>query len=100
MPKIKQTTATTLVLELLRRDERLFLSAKQIREKLPQLNGNQISAALYSLLKYHAVDFVAESDETLFWFARRPEDDTRYRVVEERTPESKPRKRRAPRKLS
>lgn len=92
--KLKQTTATTLVLELLRADERLFLSARQIREKLPQLNGNQISAALYSLKDYDAVDFVAENDETLFWFARPPEDDKRYRIVEERTPESKPRKTR------
>lgn len=93
MRRIKQTTATTLVLELLRRDERLFLTARQLRERLPQLNGNQISAALYSLLKYHAVDFVTQNDG-MWWFARRAEDDTRYRVVEERTPETKKRKQR------
>ena len=93
MPRLKQTTATTLVLEVLRTDERIFLTAQQIHAKLPRCTSNQISAALYSLLKYDAVLNVAQGDG-LWWAARPPQDDKRFRVVEERTPESKPRRKR------
>lgn len=98
MPKIKVTTATILVEELLRRDARLFLTGKMVRERLPQLSGNQVSAALYHLKKYGVADFVVEADQSLWWFALDKACDRRTRVVVELTPESKKRRRRAPRR--
>lgn len=92
MKIIKVTTATTLVYELLQRDPRLFLTPQQIRASLPQLNGNQISAALFHMHKRKAIDFVAQADGT-FWFAT-PERDDRTTLVHERSPEKKPRNRK------
>lgn len=83
----KQTTSTTLVLEaLIRADD--FHTGRQLKEKLG-LDVNHVSAALYHLRKYRAVDFV-ETEKTLWWFAT-PADDLRSRVVYERAPEIKPR---------
>lgn len=98
--KIKVTTATTLVLEYLQKFDGLFATAKMINAALPQLNGNQVSAALYHLRKYHAADFVVETDKTLWWFARDKQDDQRSKHVDERTPESKKRNRKSKQKVS
>lgn len=90
MRKIKETTAVKLVFEaLVRADD--FRTAKQLQAETGQ-PANRVSAALYNLLKYHAVSFV-ESDRQLWWFAT-PADDTRVKTVDERTPESRPRKAR------
>lgn len=67
-----------------------FLSMQQI-VALTGGASNQISAALYSLKMYLVVDCVI-SEGQLFWFLTGL--DTRVRVVEERTPEDKPRKTR------
>lgn len=88
--KRTETTATTLVMEaLVRADD--FRTGRQLQEEL-RLSGNRVSAALYHLLKHRAVEFV-EADRTLWWFAT-PTSDTRSRVVEEKAPETRPRRPR------
>lgn len=93
--KMKQPTATTLVLEaLIRADD--FRTSRQLQAEL-QLDTNHVSAALCHLAKHKAVEFV-EADSSLWWFAT-PETDTRSRVVDERAPEDRPRKPRRLRRL-
>jgi hypothetical protein len=74
-----------------------FVTARQLQSLLgtdPFLGVtlNRVSAALYHLRKHHAADFI-EAGTSLWWFAT-PQDDTRSRKCEERTPESRPRKAR------
>ena len=94
MPKYKQPTWTTLVLELLTgRDD--FMTARQIRTAIGA-NVNQASAALSSLRQYRCVDCVVEPNGIAWWFAT-PETDQRCSHLDERTPEDKPRNRRVKR---
>jgi Fe2+ or Zn2+ uptake regulation protein len=80
--KIKTTTTTTLVLDALRRADD-FLTAKQLCERTARSTG-QVAAALHWLRKAHAIDSIA-SDDTLYWYARPREDDTRSSVRDEIT---------------
>ena len=88
--KLKEATSTTRVLDaLVRADD--FVTARQL-QLLLALDCNHVSAALYHLRKYCAVDFV-EAEDALWWFAT-PDRDCRSRAVHERVPEVKPRARR------
>lgn len=90
MSRFKETTSTTRVMEaLIRADD--FRTGRQLQEELG-LDCSHVSAALYHFRKYHAADCIEQPD-ALWWFAT-PEDDRRCRVVEERTPESRPRRPR------
>jgi len=93
--KIKQTTWTSLITERLRATDD-FLSRKMIKDRVTGINDNQLSAALAHLRKRHAIDVVVEADGTGWWFALPIGSDTRNYAVEERAPESKPRKPRKP----
>lgn len=88
-------TWTTLVLEALVRADDL-MTAEQLRLALwaagLKATSNRVSAALHHLHGHKAVDFV-EADAHLWWFAT-PEDDTRLRVIQEKAPEFRPRRRR------
>jgi hypothetical protein len=82
----KEPTATGLVFDALRAaDDFLTLPALRVATGL---DTNHVSAALCHLRKYRAVAAIAEG--SLWWYAT-PEDDTRLRRVEERTPERRPR---------
>lgn len=88
----KRPTHTRLVLEALVCWPQDFASAHQLMEATGS-SYNQISAALFHLRKRHAVDVVIEADGTAWWFAT-PGDDERTRVLDERTPEARPRRPR------
>jgi hypothetical protein len=88
--KHKNVTSTTRVLDaLIRADD--FRTSRQLQLEL-SLDVNHISASLYHLRKYCAVDFV-EGTDALWWFAT-PDSDCRQRAVHERAPESVPRRPR------
>jgi hypothetical protein len=72
-----------------------FLSALQLSSDLRQ-PYNRVHAALWHLRRRHAVEAMEVSGH-LYWFAT-PADDDRSRTVDERCPESKPRKTRKPKK--
>ena len=91
MAKFKIETCSHKVLSLLRtRGD--FLNEKQIAA-FSGCNANQVSASLHHLRKHHAADVVIEADGRGWWFALPIENDTRSKVLLERTPESKPRSR-------
>lgn len=90
MKRLKETTSTTRVFEALRAADD-FCTGRHLQVVL-SLDSNHVSAALYHLRKYHAADYIEQPD-ALWWFAT-PESDLRCRVVDERTPESRPRKPR------
>lgn len=95
MKRIKEPTSTKIVFEaLIAADD--FLTGKQL-QVLTGLSSNRVSAALYSLLNYKAVEFI-ESERKLWWFATLA-SDTRSRTVDQRAPELRQRKSRKPRKL-
>jgi hypothetical protein len=75
---------------LRRRDD--FMTAAMIAEALGKEHVGKIANTLNELRGYRAVDCLKQG-QRLWWFARPPEEDTRSRVYEERTPESRPRKR-------
>lgn len=82
MPRLMKPTATNLVLAALRaRDD--FMNQPQIREALPGVSANEISAALYHLRNHRAVDVVVEPDGEGWWFALPPEYDNRMRTIAE-----------------
>lgn len=90
--KLKEATCTTRVLEALRsRDD--FTDSLLLRS-LTGCSLNQISAACTHLRKYRVIDVVIEPDGRAWWFALPPESDARQYHVDERTPESAPRKKR------
>jgi hypothetical protein len=90
MRKHKVPTATSRVLEaLVAADD--FMTGRQL-QAATALDCNHVSAALHSLRNHKAVQAM-NVDGTLWWFAT-PEDDTRIRVLHERTPEARPRKPR------
>lgn len=88
------TTHTTLVLEYLRKQDD-FVTIPQIVAATGS-TPNQVRAALHSMRKARAVDVVIEPDGVGWWFATPEEDDQRLRIVEERTPEGTPRRKRKP----
>ena len=90
MKRFKAPTCThTVFRHLINADD--FMTAQQIVASTT-LNKNQVSASLHSLRHYKAVDCM-DVDGVLWWFAT-PDTDARLRVVDERTPEAKPRKPR------
>lgn len=91
--KHKQTTWTTLVLEHLRAQDD-FLTAQQLAEAIPGVLRRQVDAALHMLRHYHCVDVIIQPDGRGWWFALPTHEDTRSKVILERTPESKPRRKR------
>ena len=94
MKKFKDPTSTSLVERALRECDD-FRTMAQLRDLL-KLDTNHTSAALSHLKKYGAADCM-EVDGTLWWYAT-PDSDRRIRTVEERCPETGPRKPRKPRK--
>lgn len=90
MNKHKEPTAVSLVGEALRRADD-FLTAQQLRIATG-VCANRVSAALHHLQKHKAAD-ATRLDGCLYWYAT-PETDDRCRTVNERTPETKPRKTR------
>lgn len=93
MKAIKVPTYTTLVLEMLReRDD--FMNRKMLIASIKDMNRDQLSAALISLRNYRAIDVIVEPDGEGWWYALPPEDDTRLRHFDERTPETQPRRPR------
>lgn len=94
MTKHTEVTSTTLVFEALVASED-FLNVRTLMVKTGRIN-NQVTAALSSLHKYKAVDFIHDASGT-WWFAT-PDTDTRIYRVEERIPENKPRKKRQAKK--
>lgn len=78
----KKQTVISLVLAALRESDD-FMNQQALREKLPNVSRNAISAALYSLRKYRAIDVVVEVDGTGFWFALPEISDQRQRTVDE-----------------
>lgn len=94
MKKLKEITATTAVLEALQRADD-FRTVSHLQVATGQ-SMNRVRAALHHLHKYRVVECMA-SDGRLWWYAT-PENDQRTLVVDERTPEAKPRKQRKGRK--
>lgn len=95
--KIKQPTYTTLIEEFLRNTEDLTTYG-QILHHVQSINHNacmnQISAACSHLKRHGVIDFIVETDGTVWWYALSKDNDDRSRVIDERTPETKPRNRR------
>lgn len=96
--KRKDPTWTSLVLGALRKQDD-FMDNAMLRA-ITGGNSNQVSAALIHLRKFRAVDVVVNPDGRGWWFALPPAQDARSTVHGERTPESKPRKPRQPRKAA
>lgn len=92
MRKLKEQTCTSKVMEALQaRDD--FMTKRHIAEATG-LDNHRTTSCLHHLRKYKAVDFMVEDNGTSWWYVLPQECDTRLAVHEERTPESKPRKRR------
>lgn len=95
MKQARVPTLTTLVQEALARADD-FMTAAQLAE-ITKHTPNQVSTALWALSNYKVVESV-ESQGRLWWFLTTT--DTRTRIFEERTPETKPRRtRRATKKV-
>lgn len=95
MTKHKEETTTTRVLRVLR-DADEFLTLEQLITMTTRTR-NQVWAAVIHLRDRHAVGVIAQQERgraVSYWYALPPEEDGRVRVIEERTPESCPRKRR------
>lgn len=99
MKKSKQQTWTSRVEEVLRATDD-FMSRKMLKHRIPDINDNQLSAALLSLRGYRVVDVIVNPDGEGWWFALPTEGDARSHHIDERTPETKPRKTRAFKKAS
>jgi hypothetical protein len=72
-----------------------FMTVAQLQAAEPAETYNRIQAALHHLRNYRAVECM-ESDGQLWWYAT-PDNDTRSKTVDERTPEQNPRRARKPR---
>lgn len=90
MSRFTVPTSTSVIERTLRAADD-FRTSRQLQLET-MLDVNHVSAALYHLRKYKAVDCLEENG-TLWWFAT-PDTDTRTRVVDERHPEAKARKSR------
>jgi hypothetical protein len=96
MPKTKQPTCTSLILAALReRDD--FMTYRMLREATG-LDVNQVSASCFHLRNRRAIGVEVLPDGSSWWYPLPPEEDNRSRIQEHRTPESRPRKARKPRK--
>lgn len=91
--KQKEATTTFLVEKELRSADDFMSTAMLIRAT--NRNANQISAALHHLRNKGVVDVVVQPDGRGWWFALSAFEDKRTKTYEERTMESKPRRRRA-----
>jgi DNA-binding transcriptional regulator GbsR (MarR family) len=87
----KVPTVTSQVMEALTQYDD-FLSMDDI-VALTGCSKNNVSSALFALRHYKAVDVVIQPDGRGWWFAV-PELDLRTKVLEMRTPEEKPRRRK------
>lgn len=93
MAKLKVTSATTLVLEYLRREDD-FRTSAQVVAAVPQHDRNAVTVALFYLRRRKAIDAM-DVDGRLYWFALPPELDDRAKVTHEHVPSGPRRKRRA-----
>lgn len=95
--KIKQPTYTTLIEEFLRNTEDLTTYG-QILHYVQSINHNacmnHVTAACIHLKRHNVIDFIVETDGTVWWYALPKDNDDRSRVIDERTLETKPRNRR------
>ena len=90
MSTMKVTTCTKLIVDTLMHDQLLLTSYELVSyTKQPY---NRVTAALYSLEKQKAVRMIEVYGQQLW--AATPETDTRNWKVDERVPESSPRKKR------
>lgn len=87
---MKVTTCTKLIVDTLMHDQLLLTSYELV--SITKQPYNRVTAALYSLHKVKAVMPVYVYGLELW--AATPETDTRMRKVDERVPESMPRKKR------
>jgi hypothetical protein len=95
MKKHKEPTAVSLVFAaLVRADD--FRTAQQVQAE-SGVNSRRVNSSLHMLRTYKAAQCM-ESDGQLWWYAT-PQDDTRMKTFDERTPEVKPRKSRKKRAL-
>jgi hypothetical protein len=81
-PGERGLTHTYRVYQALLNTQQDFMNVAQL-VKATGSNFNQVSAALFSLRKFQAVDVVIENDGVGWWFAT-PETDLRSRHVQER----------------
>lgn len=91
-----QRTWTSLVLEVLRARAAsvdCFMDYRMLKSSTGA-NVCQVAAALCHLRRVRAVDVIVNADGHGWWYALPPDEDRRSRAVEERVPESKPRRRR------
>jgi hypothetical protein len=89
-PVMKKETCTSVVQRtLIAADD--FLTATHL-QILTGLTMSQVAASLHHLKRHRAIDTL-EGAGTLWWYAT-PDQDDRSRILEERTPESRPRKPR------
>ena len=91
MKPYREPTHTKLVVEQLR-EAGDFLSAKDLVQRKCGTQ-HQVWQALLWLKKSRVVDCVVNGDGTSWWFLLPREMDTRTRIVVERKPETKPRKK-------
>jgi hypothetical protein len=85
----KQTTTTALVTEALARADD-FRTARQLADATGR-SLNQVHSALWVLKHYYSAVECIEAADGLWWFATAA-DDKRSKHLDERTPESKPRR--------
>ncbi len=86
----KEPTRTSLVLEALSAMDDL-VTVKQLRAATFGLTAHDVINSLCYLRKIKAVDCLSEGGE--LWWMATVINDQRIRKIEERTPESKPRRK-------
>jgi len=91
MRRNKQPTHTSKVMQYLTRPEVEFATVNEISAAVGSTTA-QVNSALHALRHYLAVDVVVQ--QGVGWWFACPGDDTRTKIVEERTPEDGPRRRR------
>lgn len=82
--KIKQPTTTSLVLEVLQQADD-FMTIEMLKQRTGRNNLGDVRMALIGLHHYHAIDFVADNDGQVWWFATG--DDKRSRKIHEIVPD-------------
>lgn len=88
--KHKEPTATSIVTEYMRASDD-FRTAEQVMGDT-RLTNHAVKLSLYYLKLRKVVDCLAE-DGKLWWFALPEHEDQRSKVVLERCPETRPRRR-------
>jgi hypothetical protein len=79
----KKTTATTLIVELLRQRDDFMSKAMLVEALTGRATKHQIDSALPWLRQVRAIDVIIENDGTSWWYALPPEHDVRVRQMEE-----------------